>query len=172
MLTARIRRQLMVMAVTLVTSVSAIAAPPRSGDDAPDYVGMTLEGDSVTLTNLRGKAVVISYWATWCPYCLKELPILNRIQSAVGKDHMQVIAVNTESREVFRKVARALQSLDLQLAYDPDSKGRRNFGVGPIPHMVIIRRDGVIDSVHTGYGEESLDRIVAAINRATGADAK
>lgn len=163
------RLGLLIMAMTLVASVGANAAPPTSGDEAPDYVGKTLDGDLVNLSTNRGKAVVISYWATWCHYCLKELPILSNIQRSVGKDYMKVIAVNTESRDVFRKVTRALQNLDIQLAYDPDSKGREAYGVGPIPHMVIIGRDGVIDSVHKGYGEESLDKIVAAINRATGA---
>ena len=169
MLIARMRLRFMSMALLVAAGVCADAAPPKNGDEAPDYVGKTLDGDVVLLSTLRGKAVVISYWATWCQYCLKELPILSNIQKAVGKDHMQVIAVNTESRDVFRKVTRALQPLDIQLAYDPDSKGREAYGVGPIPHMVIIGRDGVIDSVHKGYGEESLDKIVAAINRATGA---
>jgi peroxiredoxin len=159
----------MIMAMTLFASASVDAAPPKSGDEAPDYVGKTLDGDLVRLNTYRGKAVVISYWATWCPYCLKELPILSNIQRVVGKDRMQVIAINTESRDVFRKVTRALQPLDIQLAYDPDSKGRAAYGVGPIPHMMIIGRDGVIDSVHKGYGEESLDKIVAAINRVSGA---
>ena len=168
-LIAHMQLKFMIMALVVVASFGANAAPPKNGDEAPDYVGKTLEGDLVKLSAHRGKAVVISYWATWCQYCLKELPILGNIQRAVGKDHMQVIAVNTESRDVFRKVARALQPLDIGLAYDPDSKGREAYGVGPIPHMVIIGRDGVIDSVHKGYGEESLDKIVAAINRVTGA---
>jgi thiol-disulfide isomerase/thioredoxin len=161
-----------IAAALLATLVSALAAAaPAAGDQPPAYLGKTLEDDDVVLTEHLGKAVVVSYWATWCGYCLKELPILSNIQRAAGKDHMVVIAVNTEKRDVFRKVARVLKPLEIQLAYDPGAKAQQAYGVNGIPHMVIIGRDGKIDSVFRGYSEESLDQIVAAINRATGAAA-
>jgi thiol-disulfide isomerase/thioredoxin len=158
----------------LLFALLALVAPitnaaPAMGQIPPAYVGVTLENDPVLLTDLRGKAVVITFWATWCPYCLKELPILNGVQAAAGKDKLQVIAVNTESRDVFRKVSRALRSLDLQLAYDPDKKGQESYGVRGIPHMVIIGRDGNIVAIYRGYSEDKLDDILASINRATGA---
>ena len=144
-------------------------AAPATGESPPAYVGATLENAPVLLTDLRGKAVVVTFWATWCPYCLKELPILNGVQTAAGKDKLQVIAVNTESRDTFRKVSRALRSLDLQLVYDPDKKGQETYGVHGIPHMVIIGRDGKIVAIYRGYSEDKLDDILASINRATGA---
>jgi thiol-disulfide isomerase/thioredoxin len=158
----------------LLFALQALVAPvsdaaPAKGQLPPAYVGVTLENSPVLLTDLRGKAVVVTFWATWCQYCLKELPILNGLQAAAGKDKLVVIAVNTESRDIFRKVSRALQSLDLQLAYDPDKKGQETYGVSGIPHMVIIGRDGKIVAIYRGYSEESLDGILASINRATGA---
>jgi peroxiredoxin len=155
--------------MAVMTSTASRAAPPKAGDAAPEYVGQSMDGETVSLRDHPGKAIVVSYWATWCPVCLKELPILANIEKAAGKANIQVIAVNTESRDVFRKVSRALHDLDLQLAYDPDRKGQRTYGVTGIPHMVIIGRDGRIEAVFRGYGESQLDRIVAAINRATGA---
>jgi thiol-disulfide isomerase/thioredoxin len=109
--------------------------------------------------------VVISFWATWCPYCLKELPILNGIQVA-GKGRIQVIAINTEERDVFRKVAKALKTLDVQLTYDPDEEAREAYGVNGIPHLVVIGRDGKIVSTFRGYDESMLPTIVDAINYA------
>jgi thiol-disulfide isomerase/thioredoxin len=153
----------------LLVSAACHAAPPAAGDLPPSYVGKTLDGTPVTLADRVGKAVVVSYWATWCTYCLKEMPILASLQKLAGQEHLQVIAVDTEDRDTFHKVTRALGYLGLQLAYDPDRKGRDAFGVHGIPHMVIIGRDGRIDSVFTGYNEDKLDDIVAAINRATGA---
>jgi thiol-disulfide isomerase/thioredoxin len=147
---------------------AALCAPATQDDPAPDYVGITLDRDRVLISKYAGKAVVVSYWATWCPYCLKELPILDGIQKA-GKGNVQVIAVNTEERDVFRRVARLLQTLDIQLVYDPDKKARTAYGVSGIPHLVVIGRDGKIVSTFRGYSEESLPKIVEAINRATGA---
>jgi thiol-disulfide isomerase/thioredoxin len=155
-------------AVLAFATPAAIAAPPTQDDQAPDFVGLTLERDPVLLSKYAGKAVVVSYWATWCAYCLKELPILDGIQKA-GKGNVQVIAVNTEERDVFRRVARALQTLSIQLAYDPDKKAQAAYGVEGIPHLVVIGRDGKIVSTFRGYSEESLPKIAEAINWATGA---
>jgi len=144
------------------------AAAPAAGDIPPDIVGINVDRDSVKLSQYAGKAVVISFWATWCPYCLKELPVLSSIQKA-AKGNVQVIAINTEDRDVFRRTSRVLRDLGIELAYDPDKKAQTAYGVSGIPHMVIIGRDGKIVNVFRGYDESSLEGIVDAINRATGA---
>jgi len=152
----------------LAAAAGSCAAELKAGDTPPNAVGITLGGAPVLLSQHAGKAVVISFWATWCKYCLKELPILNGIRNA-GKGKVDVIAINVEEEEVFRGVKRALKSLDLELAYDPDHEAQDAYGVNGIPHMVIIGRDGKIAGVFRGYGEGSLPDIVDAINRATGA---
>jgi thiol-disulfide isomerase/thioredoxin len=144
------------------------AAEPAAGDVPPDIVGMNIDHDPVKLSQYAGKAVVISFWATWCPYCLKELPVLSAIQKA-AKGNVHVIAINTEDRDVFRRSSRVLRDLGIELAYDPDQTAQTAYGVSGIPHMVIIGRDGKIVNVYRGYNESSLNSIVAAINRATGA---
>ena len=146
--------------------VTAAMAAPRRGDFAPDEVGVDSNGERVSLATHAGKALVISFWATWCPYCLKELPILNNIQRAAGKSQMHVLAVNTESREVYRKVVRVLSELDIQVTHDSNGKGQAAFGVKGIPHMAIVGRSGRIISVYRGYAESSLDAITADINAA------
>jgi thiol-disulfide isomerase/thioredoxin len=110
----------------------------------------------------------MSFWATWCGYCMKELPILANIQKA-AKGKVQVIAVNTEESEVFDKVRRPIGKLELVAAYDPENKARKAYGVNGIPHMVIIGRDGKIVEVFRGYDASTLPDIVAAINQAMGA---
>ena len=147
-------------------STDAAMASPGAGDQPPSEAGKTLNGDKVVLESYAGKAIVISFWATWCPYCLKELPILEGIQKVVGKDKIQVIAINTESYDVFRKVGRAMSDLNLLIAYDSGKKASEAYGVSGIPHMIIVGRDGRILRVYRGYSETSLDAIVADINTA------
>ena len=79
---------------------------------------------------------------------------------------MQVIAINTEERAVFRKVSRALSQLTLGMSYDPGKKSATLYGVNGIPHLVIIGRDGRILKVYRGYDESSLDGIVESLNAA------
>ncbi|MFZ6820037.1 TlpA family protein disulfide reductase [Undibacterium sp. Ji22W] len=152
-------------AFALLLSAESFAAN-GVGEPAPNELGRTLDGKVITLSSFAGKVVVVSFWATWCKYCLKELPILENIQNLAGEERVQVIAVNTEERDVFRRVSRTLKDLKMMLAYDPDETYAKSFGVKGIPHLVIIGRDGKIIQVYRGYGESSLDGIVADLNQA------
>lgn len=154
---------------TLLCTGHALAAPV-AGDMAPDQFGKTLKGEAPKLADYAGKVVVVSFWATWCGYCLKELPILEGIQQT-GKGQVQVIAVNRESRDEFRGIERALRTLTMKLTYDADDLGAKAYGVSGIPHLAIIGRDGKIIAVHRGYDESSLPHIVDAINSAIAAPA-
>ncbi|HEU4921834.1 MAG TPA: TlpA disulfide reductase family protein [Burkholderiales bacterium] len=158
-----------IISLVLLLAVSGARGAPDIGDTPPDYLGKTLDGVPVLVSQHAGKVVVVSFWATWCPYCLKELPILNGLQKLAGKEQMHVVAVNTEERAVFRKVVNALKSLDLHHSYDPGESAQKAYGVNGLPHMLIIGRDGKIQSFYRGYGESSLDKIVADINRALAA---
>jgi len=155
--------------LALIAAGNAFSAP-AAGDMAPDEFGKTIKGEAPKLADYAGKVVVVSFWATWCGYCLKELPILEGIQKT-AKGQVQVIAVNTEPRDEFKGIERALRTLTMKLTYDPDQKGAKAYGVKGIPHLVIIGKDGKIVEVHRGYGETTLPQIVDAINLAIAAPA-
>jgi thiol-disulfide isomerase/thioredoxin len=154
------------LAFVLAIFTATCHAAPGPGDTPPAVVGMNPDGDWVSLDSYAGKAIVLSFWATWCGPCMNELPILEGVQKTAGQDSLQVIAVNIESREVYRQIARRLSSLSLLVAHDAGKKGSAAYGVGGIPHMVIVGRDGKIIKVHKGYSEKALDGIVADINKA------
>lgn len=162
---SRLRVLVTLIALGLLVTISRAA--PGPGDLPPPDIGHNMSGEEVLLTNYAGKAVIVTFWATWCPYCLKELPILDRVQDKAGKDQMAVIAVNTEVPDVFRRATRLMRDgMHLELVSDASGKAQKAFGVSGIPHMVIIGRDGRILRVYTGYSEEKLDEIVADINTA------
>ena len=56
------------------------------GDVPPSTIGKDLEGNKVDLSVYAGKAIIVTFWATWCSYCLKELPILEGVQNEAGKE--------------------------------------------------------------------------------------
>lgn len=159
-----------VLLLSFLLAAGNACAAPGVGDLAPDEFGKTIKGETPRLADYAGKVLVVSFWATWCGYCLKELPILEGIQQT-GKGQVEVIAVNQESRDEFRGIERALRKLTMKLTYDPDEKGAKAYGVKGIPHLVIIGRDGKIIEVHRGYGESTLPQIVDAINLAIAAPA-
>ena len=151
---------------TLLAALPAAAAP-QAGDPAPGYLGVTLDGKDVDVKHYAGKVLVVSFWATWCGPCRKELPVLEGLQRTVG-DRIQVVAVNMETREVFRRAARSMDDYKLTFAHDHAKSPSESYGVNGIPHMLIIGRDGKIVKVKRGYDESALPGIVADINAALG----
>ena len=136
------------------------------GETPPPLIGVTTDGDEIKVTQFAGKVLVVTFWASWCGPCMKELPMLEGIQKVAGKERIQVVAINIEEREKFRKVAKALSSLNLQVTHDYGKKSSDAYGVHGIPHMLIIGRDGKVLAAHRGYGDSSLDGIIAEVNAA------
>ena len=134
------------------------------GDLPPNYLGKDRNGVDVTLENHKGKIVVISFWASWCAPCLKELPILENIQNKVGSDKIKVIAINfKEDRKQFRKIKKLLSSLNLTLTHDKRGTIGKKFGVEAIPNLFIVGKNGQLVFHSVGYGDSSIDEIVKVL---------
>ena len=153
----------------LLLCCSAIAGTLKPGDTPPDTLGTTQRGQDVTVASLHGKVVVISFWATWCGYCMEEIPVLAKLQAVASQRGLplQVVAVNyREDRDTFVRTSRVLRrSLpELLVTWDRDGVIGKPYGVRGIPVMVMLRRDGSIAHIHVGYGEDMLDSLLGEIN--------
>jgi thiol-disulfide isomerase/thioredoxin len=143
----------------------SLMAAVKAGDTPPDYLGQDINGNAVNVSAYKGKVLVATFWATWCGYCMKELPILERIQRAAGTGRLQVVAVNFhEENENFYKLERAFKQSPMILTYDQDSQISETYDVKGLPNMFIIDKQGKVAYVHVGYGEETLDEIVNELN--------
>lgn len=145
---------------------SSVSAALKNGDIAPDFLGRNGKGDDITVTQFKGKVVVISFWATWCGYCLKELPALNHIQNSVGTDFIQVVAVNyKEDMREANGIMRKMKDKQLLSLYDRKGSVGDSYGVKGLPNLWIIDPDGKVAAHHVGYGEASLSTIAKDILR-------
>ena len=154
------------LGLVLCFATHATIAP---GDTPPDALGTAPKGDVVTLSSLHGKVVVISFWATWCGYCRKEMPVLANLQALATqrKLPLQVVSIDyQESRQTFVRASRAIRRKlpSLLITWDRDGDIGKPYGVKGIPVMVMLHRDGTVAHVHIGYGEDMLDTLVAEIN--------
>ena len=133
---------------------------------APDFSLALLggEGQDVTLSALRGKTVVVDFWATWCPPCEFQVPELNAFFDAHRDDpsvKLFGISIDTEGEEV---VARWVgeKSVRYPILMGDDDLARR-FGAMGFPTLIVIAPDGSVDSRHVGLIER--DTLEAALAR-------
>ena len=141
------------------SGVQAAEQPQQPGiGEAPPTIGLKDRGGHVLdLAALQGKVVVVTFWASWCGPCRRELPMLGKVQEVVGREHLEVIAVNfKEPRRDFNAVIRANKDLDLTYVHDERGVVSDRYGVTALPNMFIIGQDGLIAQTHRGYSENVL----------------
>ena len=139
----------------------------KAGDAAPDLLGKDVEGKEVRLAEYAGKVVVVSFFATWCGPCQKELPMLESLQRAGANKGLQVIAVDwQEEGRVFRQLVKKNPEYQIKFVSDHRGSSGRSYGVRAIPHMFLIDKNGRIAFVNVGYGESVIDALVPEVNRA------
>jgi len=157
-------------AVLLLVSGWTVAAGPMPGpaigEVPPPLLGKDRDGRLVDLGQLRGKVVVISFWASWCGFCRKELPALNDIQAAAGDGYLKIVAVNVkDSTPEYRAMLRQMRGYTLTLTRDKDGRIADGYGITTYPNLWIIDPEGRVAGRHTGYGDDSFQAIVAEIRR-------
>ena len=137
------------------------------GDAPPERIGRAEDGKPLLMSAYKGRVVIVTFWASWCGPCRKELPVLEALQRKVSADKLLVIAVNwQENNEDYRSIKRTLKEFQLTLTHDGNGELGRKFGVHSIPHMFIIGKDGRIAYERSGYGEGSIPELVDDINAA------
>ncbi|RZJ06745.1 MAG: TlpA family protein disulfide reductase [Rubrivivax sp.] len=162
------RRALLALAglMTLAPAQAASddpSAPERVATDAP--LGQTLDGKPVRLADFAGQPVIAFFWASWCPYCRNEMPVLENLQAKLG-DRLRVVAINVEERAVFRKVQRALADTSrLFHTYDPGEVSAKALAKpSSVPYTLLLRGDGSVAASQKGWGENSVAFIVKHVN--------
>lgn len=158
------------MALLGLTLVFRAHADVEPGERAPAALGSDLRGHVLDVPALHGKVVVLSFWATWCGYCMKEMPVLASMQNVADQKHLplQIVLINyEEDRDVFRHTSGVLrrQAPGVLATWDRHGEVGKPYGADRgIPVMVMLRRDGTVAHVHVGYGEDMLDSLLAEIN--------
>ena len=155
---------LMMLPALAAASPSKAGAPqPRVGEVPPDNLGKDRQGQPVSISQHRGKVVIVTFWASWCGPCRKELPMLGQVQKTVGREYMEVIAINlNETPRQFNGVIRENPGVDLTWVRDRGKVGDL-YGVKVLPNMFIIDREGRIAHTHLGYSEKVFKQLVDEI---------
>jgi peroxiredoxin len=160
-----------VLALAVVMGITVLPAfnPPRSkmlGALAPDFTLPIMTGgepgNRVRLSDLRGKAIVIDFWASWCAPCRAQAPVIERFfDHNQGKD-VVVLGVDTSGDDWARAVEFAKsQNLRYPTLFDENDHVANAFRVQVLPTLVVVDRAGLVSSVRTRtVREEELDEMV------------
>ena len=172
----RLRRRTtaFMLAAALLMGFTAMApgttSAPADGDDevlyAPDFTLQSLAGETVTLSGLRGKVVLINFWATWCAPCRYEIPDLSRLQDRYREQGLMVLGVSVDEIEtVYLERFKANYKMSYPVLHGPPAEIGRLVqlygGIYSIPTTFVVDRQGVIVDIFVGARREA--DFVAAI---------
>jgi peroxiredoxin len=133
------------------------------GDRAPEFEAVTLDGTPASLSDYRGKVVLLNVWATWCLPCEEEMPSMQRLYELLRDEGLEIVAVSIDARlgradEFGRpggdigKFAREY-GLTFPILHDPQGRVQRTYLTTGVPESFVIGRDGMIYTKKTGAVE-------------------
>lgn len=150
------------------TSISSVEKMEKEG--VPNFTAKTLEGASFDLEQMKGKVIILNFWASWCGPCVEEVPSLIKLVKEYKGD-IQLIAVSGDSNEndihVFLKSFPELKGANIKIVYDQDRSLMKMFDVARLPESLILNPEqklvkklvGSIDW-HTKDSLEYMDQLL------------
>lgn len=155
---------LLTIVTVLLTGCYRGSRPPRIGTAAPDF---TVQDDDrkVTLSELRGKVVVLNFWATWCAPCVEEMPSLVQLQQRFKDKGLTVVGVSIDvDGDAYHKFLKDYK-IDFLTVRDPDQKTSNLYGSFKWPETYIIDRNGTVRRKFIGPVEWSQPEIVDFLSK-------
>ena len=131
-------------------------ANPAIGFQRPEFAALDLKGEMRNIKEWDGELIVLNFWATWCPPCLKEIPEFIELQQAYGDQGLQFIGIAIDEEDAVREYVERIGMNYPSLVVQDEGvmlAKRYGNGIGALPYTVIINRDGEIS--YTIRGELS-----------------
>jgi len=167
------RRVLFLIAIIVaVVSVSVAAEDaPKQVPVFPNLAFTALDGGSqIDLESLRGRPVLLTFWASWCGPCRQELPELEELVDELAGEGFVLITINMDQTPAMG--ARFLQQYDIDVpAYRMDPRALTQLGVKALPTNVLLDREGRPVQIYRGYSPavpEEIRRLILAMDPAPG----
>ena len=170
--------------IALLPSGDGAAAPDRNpdseieaatlvkaGDQAPDFTVEMFDGSRVTLADLRGKVVLLNFWATWCPPCREELTHVQTelIDRFAGRPFVFLPVSLGESRETVAAF-REKTGYEFPMGLDSTQSVYKRYAANYIPRNFLIDADGRVVSATVGFEKSEFEELIRSVEAALGED--
>jgi len=163
-------------ALIALSALVGLAVLPRlapgghdlQGKPAPDVIlPIAANGDAgarMQLSELKGQAVILDFWASWCGPCAIQAPILDRVARRYEKKGLVVLGVNVDDPPAVARQYALQKGLTYPIVLDDGRDASKHYGVDKLPTLVVIDKEGKVAAYLTAIVDEaSLDEIVAAV---------
>jgi cytochrome c biogenesis protein CcmG, thiol:disulfide interchange protein DsbE len=152
--------------VFIFITAMCLSASPEA---APQFALKDLGGTVVTLSSLKGKIIVIDFWAIWCQACKEAFGNLNAIQKDLGDKGVAVVGVNLEKANP-QKVASFVKKAGITytVLLDPEMSTAKLYGVKGVPSLVVIDRDQNLVKIFRGLNKSTEKEIKELLGRLAG----
>jgi len=151
------------LTVSASPALSQVATAPAIGKRAPEISVTGVDGSGTKLSALRGKVVLIDFWATWCPPCRKGLPETQALYKKYGKKGLAVLTITDEPKDTVKPFLKT-NELTFPAYLDKSSATNQAYGIQAIPTVAIIDKNGKLSALFVGLQDKST--IIAALKKA------
>ncbi len=164
---------LLMLALTACDREQAVESQHRikAGEPFPEVVLPGLDRDDLSLSQLRGKVVVLNVWATWCPPCRRELPSLQRLGELLDRERFRVVGLSVDDNRHEPREYLIDRKIKLESYIDLDMSIANRLGVVVFPDTFLIGRDGRLLMSVEGEREWDSPQVIAALEAAFAGDA-
>ncbi|MDB4968247.1 MAG: putative thiol:disulfide interchange protein DsbE [Myxococcales bacterium] len=162
-------RSMATAALLLAVTFSSVAtAGVGKGQRAPEFTLASLKGPQVSLSALRGKVVLIDFWAQWCEPCKKELPQLEKLAREYAGKGVVIVAVNIDKqRENAERMAKQL-GLTMDVLLDPAGSVASSYDLPKMPTSFVVDKKGIVRYVNEGFdGPKDVERFKQELDELT-----
>ena len=137
-------------ALWVVFGAERPAAPVGEGHPAPDFTLRQLDGGELALSSLRGRVVLLNFWATWCKPCEEEMPAMERLHAKLGGPDFELVAVSVDEGDDEVRAFRDRLGLGFPILRDPDKQAADAYQTFRFPESWLIGRDGNVVARYIG----------------------
>ena len=145
--------------------ISAVEVSPGIGKPTPDFTLPTLDGKQLSLSQFRGKKVMVNFWQSSCSACRTEVPYIQAVYNRWSRDDLEILAVSVGERTPFVQSFVDRQGLTFPVLLDSDEAVSKTYQVPSYPTTFFINADGIIKKMKDGRfsGESEIEDILNSL---------
>ena len=162
--TSSIRRHAaLALALFAFIGMPALALAVDVGEPPPEINLPDLSGKKISLAALKGKVVIVDFWASWCAPCRQSFPALDDLSRRLGAEGFVVVGINLDEERADADRFLAERPVSFAIVFDPEATTPESYGLKTMPSSFLVGRDGVVRSVHSGFRKGDGERLEAEV---------